>query len=449
MTRTQWQVLRDHVLQDQDEHAAVLMCGLVPGEQPILTCRRIVTLGADELLSAGGLHLEMSPIALARIAKDASRQQLTLVVCHSHPFGGPVWPSDIDLVTEAELCGRVLHHRLAERPVGSLIVGPDGVSARLWRGDVCKTAQVRLVGDAIVLLDDGAERAALGSPGDAGAYDRQLLLWGTSGQRRLGASRVVIVGLGGTGSHVAIQLAHLGVGGFVLVDPDVVATSNLSRIIGADGTSVDRTKAHLAADTILRINPLAAVEIIASSVIDIDPCLLANVDLIVSCTDGHGSRLLLNELSQQFLVPVVDLGIEIQPEAMNSRAGGGVRVLRPGEVCLQCMGVLDAGLVREEFLTENEREIEVVSGYLRSGLVPAPSVVALNGVVASLAVVEVFDLLLNIFEPKVVRVLYRAERRATSVAGAEREPGCYVCGDSSLLGLGAARALPRRQPRAG
>jgi molybdopterin/thiamine biosynthesis adenylyltransferase len=52
--------------------------------------------------------------------------------------------------------------------------------------------------------------------------------------------RVAIVGLGGGGSHIAQQLAHLGVGQFVLVDPDRIEESNLNRLVG--GTVADVQK---------------------------------------------------------------------------------------------------------------------------------------------------------------------------------------------------------------
>ena len=63
-------------------------------------------------------------------------------------------------------------------------------------------------------------------------HARQVLAWGDDGQHSLANSTVGVVGCGGTGSHVALQLAHLGVGRLVLVDHDVVEQSNLSRLVG-------------------------------------------------------------------------------------------------------------------------------------------------------------------------------------------------------------------------
>ena len=55
---------------------------------------------------------------------------------------------------------------------------------------------------------------------DIERYDRQVRLFGVDGQHSIASSSVGIVGLGGLGSHVAQQLAHLGVVSYILVDSD-------------------------------------------------------------------------------------------------------------------------------------------------------------------------------------------------------------------------------------
>ena len=62
-------------------------------------------------------------------------------------------------------------------------------------------------------------------------YNRQLLLpeIGEEGQARLRAARVLIVGVGGLGSPVALYLAGAGIGTIGLVDDDTVSESNLQR----------------------------------------------------------------------------------------------------------------------------------------------------------------------------------------------------------------------------
>jgi hypothetical protein len=108
------------------------------------------------------------------------------------------------------------------------------------------------------------------------------------------------------------------------------------------------------------------------------------------------------------------------------------------------MGIIDPALVREEYLSDEERSVEIERGYLRGVNEPAPSVVALNGVVASLGVMEALQLLLGLFESDCSRIVYRADHRMTRTVGVKVVDSCFVCGVGGLLGRGDARPLPRR-----
>jgi molybdopterin/thiamine biosynthesis adenylyltransferase len=442
LTLPHWENLRAHLLADDFEHAAVLICGTMstPGTRLMLV-REVVPLGDEDLLEHGELHLSVDPVTLARLAKRAAHANGSVIICHSHPFPGPVGPSPLDLDTEAQLCGRALAGRLAPRPVGSLVAGPDGASARLYAaGEEPLDAAMRIIGESVTTLP-GPDA---GLDDEASVFDRQVRAWGVGGQAAIAAARVAVVGTGGTGSHVVTQLACLGVRTLLLIDPDVVETTNLPRLIGATASDAGRLKVDVLAAAARASNPLAEVRVIADSVLDIDPALLAEADVIFCCTDGHGSRALLTELAQQYCVPVIDLGVEIVPSSGGARAGGGVRILRPGQACLHCAGTLDPALIREEYLDPGQREVERNRGYLRGSAEPAPSVVALNGVAASLAVLEFCQMIAGMFPTGQQRLLYRAEQRRLTTASMRRDPGCHVCGDRGLLGAGDGSAISTR-----
>lgn len=426
--------LHDHLLApDGLEHAAIVSCGFVRvADATILLARRVVALGADDVAtSKRGDHLEISPVALAREAKEAARRGETVVVAHSHPLPGRVAASPIDLTTERELCGRVLPTR-TRRPVAALVVGPEGFDGRLWSVGQAEALSVRVGGRM-------ATEASM-APHDERAA-RQLMVWGPGGQSRLASARVAVVGVGGTGSHVALQLAHLGVGRITLIDDDLVETSNLSRLVGATAADIGSPKVDTIGRHLRRVRPDINVTAQRRSVLDVEPAQLAAADLIVCCTDGHSSRAWLAELSAQYLVTLIDMGVEVQATSAATRAGGGVRVCRPGEACLQCCGVIDPALVRAELLSPAEKAAELARGYLRDFDIPAPSVVALNGVVASLAVMEIVNELVGLFVQAPARVLYRAEARAVTSAVTGRDDRCYVCGTAGIVGLGDARPL--------
>src|SRR5206468_1741580 len=89
------------------------------------------------------------------------------------------------------------------------------------------------------------------------SFDRQVRAFGAAGQDRLREMRVGIVGLGGTGSIVLEQLAHLGVRRFLLMDPDFVERTNLNRLVGSTESDVGKSKVEVATAYAKRINSSA------------------------------------------------------------------------------------------------------------------------------------------------------------------------------------------------
>lgn len=451
----EWDELTRHLLADGDEHAALLICG-VRRHLGMVTylVREIVPLSGDDYLDRGRDHLSVAPMTLARHAKRARLAGAAIVLVHSHPFPGSVAASNIDLRTELDLCRRVLTARTGTS-AAALVIGPDGMDARSWTAaGATPLHTVRVIGERVVAIAcssrgiPAARPAACDSTTGAlqGMTDRQELLWGQHGQQMLHKAHIVVVGCGGTGSHVAIQLTHLGVGQLTLVDDDRVEPSNLSRILAATPEDVGRLKVKVLADICRSINPDLEVQEMSASVLDIDPTVYTGADVIVCATDGHGSRALLTEVAVQYLLPVIDLGVEVVPGTDTFRAGGGVRVLRPGQGCLWCAQTLSPALVREEYLSPEQRAVEVRRGYIRDAAEPAPSVIALNGVVASLAVLELCQLLVGMLGSGRARLLYRAEQRALGTVALQRDPACHVCGERGVLALGDAQPLKTRPP---
>lgn len=461
---TQWSTLQNHLLSDGDEHAALLLCGQrQSADRVTFLVREVILLTDDDYLDRGALHLSIAPTTLARAAKRARLLDASVIMVHSHPFPGRVRASTLDLRTETDLCRRVLPARTG-RPCAALVIGPDGVDGRIWTSEGAgHFTTISIIGETIEKIATtshglpdhgpgsgkctgagaGADPNLVPSAGTDRVTARQELLWGSHGQRRLAGSHVVVVGCGGTGSHVATQLAHLRVGSLTLIDDDVVETSNLSRIVGLGPLDVGRSKVEALAEQLRRIYPGCDVQTVQESVLDVDPDLYTNADLIVCATDGHGSRSLLTEVAAQYYIPAIDLGVEVVP-GEQFRAGGGVRVLRPGHGCLWCAQNLSPAKVREEYLSAEERAVEAERGYVRGHHEPAPSVIALNGVVASLAVMEVCQLLVGMLGSGRDRLLYRSEQRALSTTGMRQQPGCHVCGEAGVLGLGDAARVKTR-----
>ena len=115
-------------------------------------------------------------------------------------------------------------------------------------------------------------------------YSRQILLAqiDIAGQLRLKQSRVLIVGLGGLGSPVALYLAAAGVGELHLADFDQVDLSNLQRQIAHDSHSIGQPKVESAAARLRAINPTISLQLYAQG-LDADslPAAVAAVDLVL------------------------------------------------------------------------------------------------------------------------------------------------------------------------
>ena len=139
-------------------------------------------------------------------------------------------------------------------------------------------------------------------------YGRQTVLEeiGSTGQERLLESKVAVVGCGGLGNFVSIQLAASGVGSLHLIDYDRVAVSNLHRQVFFCTADVGMMKAERLANHVQRITPFVKTSVCLDPLTKKNiPKELADCDLIVDCTDSLPTKYLLNDfcvLSDKTLV---------------------------------------------------------------------------------------------------------------------------------------------------
>ncbi len=124
-------------------------------------------------------------------------------------------------------------------------------------------------------------------------YARHLSLPGVgiTGQQRLKAAAVLIIGAGGLGSPAALYLAAAGIGRLGIADADRVELSNLQRQILHDTRSVGVAKVDSARTTLAALNPLVQVEthpvrVTASNA----AALIAGYDLVIDGTDNFSTR---------------------------------------------------------------------------------------------------------------------------------------------------------------
>ncbi len=144
-------------------------------------------------------------------------------------------------------------------------------------------------------------------------FQRQNFL-GEHSEKILRNCNVAVIGLGGGGSHVVQQLAHIGIGTFVNADPDVVEESNLNRLVGATATDVENAtrKVEVAERLIRAVNPAANVISVAERW-QAKPELFRDCDVIFGCLDGYTERDELERMTRRFLIPYIDIGMDVHP----------------------------------------------------------------------------------------------------------------------------------------
>lgn len=129
-------------------------------------------------------------------------------------------------------------------------------------------------------------------------YSRQILLSEVDiiGQEKLKNSCVLIVGIGGLGSPVALYLAAAGIGHLILADFDRVDITNLQRQVLFDTEHVNDFKSTAAKERLQKLNPAIVIESITLPISeDTIEELVARADIVVDCCDNFLTRDLINQ----------------------------------------------------------------------------------------------------------------------------------------------------------
>lgn len=166
-------------------------------------------------------------------------------------------------------------------------------------------------------------------------YSRHLVLpeFGLEGQRKLKASRVLIVGAGGLGSPAGLYLAAAGIGTIGLADFDVVDLSNLQRQIIHTTSDVGRSKLQSAKESLLALNPHVNVKLHEGRLTSANAMdILRGYDIVVDGTDNFPTRYLVSDAAVLLGKPYVYGSIfrfDGQVSVFDATAGPCYRCLYP------------------------------------------------------------------------------------------------------------------------
>lgn len=239
-------------------------------------------------------------------------------------------------------------------------------------------------------------------------YARHIMLReiGGTGQRRLKAARVLVIGAGGLGSPALMYLAAAGVGTIGVIDDDAVDNSNLQRQIIHSDARIGSPKVFSAEAAMAALNPFVTVRPYHRKLTgEIAGELFADYDLVIDGTDSLAARRIANAACVARGVPFLSAAI--------TQWEGQISLYHPasGGPCYACVFPEDPA----------------------PGLVPtcAEAGVAgpLPGVLGSMLALEAVKWIAGAGEPLRGRILiYDALYGETRVIAAKRRAGCAVCG---------------------
>lgn len=228
------------------------------------------------------------------------------------------------------------------------------------------------------------------SPQEIDRYRRHIVLAeiGGSGQQKLKAANVLMIGAGGLGAPVIQYLAAAGIGHIGVADDDTVSLSNLQRQVIHDTAGLGTPKIESAEAAVARLNPHVRFSGVAERLTAENASrLLAGYDLLVDGSDNFDTRYAAADAAEAARIPLVTGAV--------GRFDGSLTVLKPYEAVAD--GRLNPGY-RDLF--PSAPPPGVVPACAEAGVVGA-----LTGVIGTLMAMEVIKLVTGAGEPLVGRLL--------------------------------------------
>ncbi|MGH1564560.1 HesA/MoeB/ThiF family protein [Mumia sp. DW29H23] len=284
------------------------------------------------------------------------------------------------------------------------------------------------------------DQEGAGEAAEYEVFDRQVRMLGVDGQRTLAALNVAVIGAGGTGSAVAGQLVRIGVGRITLVDDDVVTAATPTRGHGIRLADLGQPKVDVLGEHLRDIGFGTQVEAINAPLHHPDALrAIAYADVVFSCVDGHGGRMILNRFAYAHLVPVIDLAVLVSP-SLDGRVEIDERVtwVAPGTACMLCRGRLNPARAYAENLDPEARKRLAGEGYVLDVETPQPAVVTLTTLIASLGTTEFLLRLTGLGSPEPTEFILRPHLGELRRNQRPQRTGCF-CAEPKFLGRGQQR----------
>ncbi|MBR09450.1 MAG: thiamine biosynthesis protein ThiF [Rickettsiales bacterium] len=330
------------------------------------------------------------------ILEKGAKKKLSFIKIHSHPTGYDQF-SMIDDKSDKMLFPSVYGWIDGDQAHGSVVMLPGG---KLFGRIVDKNAsfhpieKIAVVGDLIRIWDLKSVSV------DAALSKRNIQAFGMGTTKLLKGMKIGVVGASGTGSPTIEQLARLGAGELVIIDPKLVEKRNLNRILNTNSRHVENHefKVDVIADCIGSIGFGTKVYVFKENLYDSREAILALIscDIIFGCVDSIDGRHLLNQISTFYLIPLIDMGVKLEADDLGGirQINGAVHYIQPGGSSLMTRGVYKmkgleaAGLMRQD---PEEYERRSHEKYIVNLPVESPAVISVNMQTSSYAINEFLD----------------------------------------------------------
>jgi hypothetical protein len=453
---------------DGDEHGATIAAGIAAspdgGVRLLARNLHLAVDGRDYVPGKRGYRMLRAPFIRDRVM-ECGAERLAYLAIHNHGGTDSVAFSSNDLRSHERGYPALLDIGRGV-PIGALVfasqavAGDIGLPGRERR----ELASATIVGQQLQRLFP--ERTNQKTTSRL-MYDRQSRLFGDVGQALLRDAKVGIIGLGGVGSIVAQLLGRLGVGRFVLIDPDRIEITNLPRVVGAtrwdartffsgprwpawvrDGARRTATpKVAIARRVIHEANAGARVEAVFGDVLEpTNASKLLDCDYLFLAADTMRARLLFNAIVHQYLIPGVQAGAKVRVDRSTGKVLDVYSVVRrvmPDSGCLWCNGLINPAKLQEEGQSDEERRVQ---RYVEDASIIAPSVITLNAVAAAKSVDDFLFYLTGLVAEDAHGDYTRFHPMQRSVwhDRPRRDADCIECGHDQIarFARGDARRLP-------
>lgn len=377
---------------DGKEAVAIALCGRsFHNENQTLLVKEIYPIPYDECIERKEEFVHWSTDFINPLLEEASKKGLALLKIHCHPGGYDSF-SDIDNESDQDLFTSIHAWLDDDLPHGSCVMLPDGrFFGRFFFSNMSQEPihHFSVAGNDIRnwYYSEAYNSIELTS------QLRNQQAFGQKTVNLLNRLKIGVVGCSGTGSPVIEQLKRLGVGEFVLVDPDFIDSVNLNRIIGSTSTDAENKsmKVDVMKNEIDKLGIGTKIICFSKHITNTDVVKeLADCDVLFGCVDGAEGRHVLNLISSYYLIPFIDLGVKFDADGEGGINGifGSVHYVQPLGSSLLSRKQYSIEKLKAEETKRIDAEEYSRNQYLASVNESNPAVISVNMQVSALGVNE-------------------------------------------------------------